>query len=374
MRKQYVARRRQARQSARRRVLALANELPKRILDSMRAVSFAPLVLALIGEPVHGNAADQACQKWSAAYQAAVALAASGQYRAAERALRDAGGLAQDCGPHSREMALTLNSRGSVYQYLAMHTDAERCYRRALAIWEKLADGQAVGRIAIANNLARLYLETDQLGAAKKVLWHELAVSLGAAPEADLELARTHEMISVVFHKQRKYSQAEPHIRKAIELCESAVGPAHPETAMAWNDLGALEMAIGRHAESIVHLSKALSLLESALNGDHVGKVTTLSNLGLAYAMMQQPAASEPLLQRALRIAEAGYGPADARTAAVLSAYAEALRKLGKKREARDLQKRSQEIQSESVRRSRSSDVVSMTDLRNRLSNRRAPD
>ena len=80
--------------------------------------------------------------------------------------------------------------------------------------------------------------------------------------------------------------------------------------------------------------------------------------------MARQPALSEPLLKRALKIAEAEFGPADARTAAELSVHREALRKLDDQRESRKLQKRSEEILAEYNRRSRSADVVSLTDLR----------
>ena len=56
------------------------------------------------------------------------------------------------------------------------------------------------------------------------------------------------------------------------------------------------------------------------------------------------------MLREALQSAESVYGPEDVRTAEVLSKYADVLRNMNRKAEARELRKRSNEILAKSDR------------------------
>jgi tetratricopeptide (TPR) repeat protein len=177
-----------------------------------------------------------------------------------------------------------------------------------------------------------------------------LAQRPDALDRPDRELVRTYEYLFVIAYKQRNYQKAAPLSRKTLELCQRVAGADHPETALALNDCGIVDIEGRRFADGIAHLTGALRILERRLGRSHTATVRVLANLGWAYGRVGQPARAEPLLREALQSAESVYGPEDVRTAEVLSKYADVLRNMNRKAEARELRKRSNEILAKSDR------------------------
>lgn len=330
----------------------------------MRAVSRWLTTSVIFGALLQNIIAQALEPVWKAGFDSATEHIARGEFAAAEALLKNALELARVLGPNSIPTGSTLNSLGVVYQHLARPAQAEHCYRRALAIWEGTPGADGLGLVRILDNLSRLYIESGRVGDAERMLRRALATPLEATPQSDFVLAKTHEYLFIVSFMRRDYADAEAHSEKTLELCERSLGSRHPETAIAWNDRGVLEIATGRYAEGIAHLAGSLQLLEDALTAHHPGLVRVLANLAWAYSRAQQPEQAEPLLQRALQIAEVSFGPTDIRTAEVLSKYADVLRNLDRKTEARHLQKRLKAISSRKARGNPMRLAIDVGDLR----------
>src|SRR5439155_693649 len=78
-----------------------------------------------------------------------------------------------------------------------------------------------------------------------------------------------------------KFNEAIPIAQGAMELSEKALGPDHPDTASALNNLGELYRATGDYAKAEPLYQRALKIYEQALGPDHPDTATLLSNLAL---------------------------------------------------------------------------------------------
>ena len=173
-------------------------------------------------------------------------------------------------GPQSLQLADTLNTLGMVHRLQERYVDAERYYRRALAI-------------------QRAHPPTPELGITLNNLG-QLAAARGRSKEA-LEL----------FHQ-------------AVETWEGLPGPPNPGMATALNQAGVLAYKNKQYAE-------ATALLEKA------GSAEALLNLGAAHLKEKRFHESAQAYQRAIELLTKQWGPGDARLATPLDHLAFVLRK-----------------------------------------------
>jgi len=305
-------------------------------------------------------------QSWKTVFDSASLLLREGKYPEAKVQLEIALALAKRLGSTSIPVGLTLSRIGSIYRHMARPDQAEQCYRQALAVWEANPGVDVLGLVRILNNLALLFIENSHYGEAERLLHRALHVRFEEVGSSEYELAKTFEYLTNVYFLRRKYGDAEIYNRKVIELCLRTFGPRHPETAIAWNDRGTLEIAMGRFPEAIEHLSMALDILQETSGQDYPGLVKILTNLGWAYQKNHQPEQAAMTLRRVVRIAEDSLDRENICLADVLSLskYVHVLRSLGCKAEARRLQKCTEAILAVKTRKEMMSHTVDIGDLR----------
>jgi CHAT domain-containing protein/Flp pilus assembly protein TadD len=106
-----------------------------------------------------------------------------------------------------------------------------------------------------------------------------------------------------------RYAEAEPLIRRSLDLRESALGRDHADVAESLHNLASLYFHQGRPGEAEPLLLRALAIREKALGPDHPAVAETLGNLGLAYSALGRGDEAEALYLRSLAIREKAYGP-----------------------------------------------------------------
>src|SRR5262249_53925483 len=123
----------------------------------------------------------------------------------------------------------------------------------------------------------------------------------------DAVLAGWPELLSRAggyFQGRGAYSQATPLLRDALEVCERALGPEHPDTASSLNAVAVLLMYQGDFAGARPLLERALAIREKVLPPEDPTTATTLNNLATLLEAQDDLAAARPLLERALAIRE----------------------------------------------------------------------
>ena len=103
---------------------------------------------------------------WESDYQTANRKSGEGDYLQAMKVMRMALAEAEIFGPDDNRVAMTLNNLGTIYQYLGRYTEAEKCYRRSMLIWQKSGNDFQVHIATSLNNLASLYKQTGQYSKA----------------------------------------------------------------------------------------------------------------------------------------------------------------------------------------------------------------
>jgi CHAT domain-containing protein/Tfp pilus assembly protein PilF len=127
-----------------------------------------------------------------------------------------------------------------------------------------------------------------------------------ALAEEDDPRALNQQLIQLI--RQGKYQAAIPISEREVEAAKRALGPEHPVTAEALDNLGFLFEKTGDYAKAEPLFQEALRIRKT-LDAESQDVATTLNNLGLLYQAKHEYAKAEPLLQEALRIRQKVFGP-----------------------------------------------------------------
>ena len=265
------------------------------------------------GPPRHGHQPQQ---------PGGAATESQGQYAEAEPLFRRALAIREQAlGPDHPDTATSLNNLADLYDSQGRYAEAEPLYRRALAIREQALGPDHPDTATSLNNLARLYEPragtrrrsrctaapwrsasrrwalTTPTRPSASTTWRRLYGSRAstrrrsrctAAPwrSASRRWARTtptrppaSTTWRCLYQAQGRYAEAEPLCRRALAICEQALGPDHPDTATSLNNLAELLQAQGRYAEAEPLYRRALAIREQALGPDHPDTATSLNNL-----------------------------------------------------------------------------------------------
>ena len=74
--------------------------------------------------------------------------------------------------------------------------------------------------------------------------------------------------------EQGKYQEAIPIAERAVEVAKHTLGPDHPETADALNDLGFIFQKIGNYAKAEPLYQEALRIRQKVLGSEHPDTAT----------------------------------------------------------------------------------------------------
>ena len=111
-------------------------------------------------------------------------------------------------GVNHANYGIALNNLAVVYETQGKYAEAERLFKRALAIREK---------------------------------------ALGARPP---RCGQTLNNLAIVYHEQGKYADAEALYKRALAIREKALGADHPDVAASLNNLAVVYRQQGRYAEA----------------------------------------------------------------------------------------------------------------------------
>lgn len=151
-----------------------------------------------------------------------------------------------------------------------------------------------------------------------------------------------------LLHNTDRLAEAEPLMRRALELDAEQFGPDHPKMAGLLNNLALLLQSTNRVAEAERLLRRALKMYEKSVGLDHTLVAFGLSNLAQLLHETNRLAEAEPLMRRALEIGESS-DCFDPPTVAVrLNNLAQLLRAANRVAEAEPLMRRALELDEKS--------------------------
>ncbi len=134
--------------------------------------------------------------------------------------------------------------------------------------------------------------------------------------------ARMLDTIGRVYHGSGDLEQAEPPLRRALEIRRTNLGPQHLETASSAHNLAALLYDKGAYDESARDYEWALQVRRGP-GADPGDLVQTLQGSAMLVLRVQRDdRVAEARMQEALRIAQTAFGDDDPRVASALNSLA----------------------------------------------------
>jgi CHAT domain-containing protein/tetratricopeptide (TPR) repeat protein len=146
-----------------------------------------------------------------------------------------------------------------------------------------------------------------------------------------------------MYNDQGRYTEAEPLMKRALTIAETALGPDHPDVGSDLNILARLYRNQGRYAEAEPLMKRALAIAEKAHDDRNVAGA--LKELSVLYENQGRFAEEEPLIKRALAIDEKAYGRDHPDIGVDLNLLARLYRHQGRNTEAEPLYRRALAIE-----------------------------
>ena len=137
------------------------------------------------------------------------------------------------------------------------------------------------------------------------------------------------------------------------------------------NNLGAVYAESGRSSEALASYQRALEIGERRVGPDHPELIILLANTGAAHYFAAGPERAEPYYRRALDIGERRLGPQHSLVGKVMLYYAAVLKRMDRKAEAKQYQRRAKAILSASETTPPGSHTVEFNSLVQGTSKRR---
>jgi len=255
----------------------------------------------------------------------------AGDYRGARDILLQALSEAPDS-------ALLLDALGSVEQDLGEYFEAERSYLGALSA--SAATKGDPERIAVLENLSTLYLDTNQHAKGEHVREQLERLELGALNDHPVEKAALLNVIAGLEHARNRNDEAERYFSLSLLLMRQALGPASVDAAVVRANMGALRLEARQYASAATLFRQAILEIETASGLDDPALIRPLLYMARCESVTGHADEAEALARRAVDISTKAFGEAHVVTANAMREQAIALRRLRRKRLARDLEKR----------------------------------
>jgi CHAT domain-containing protein/tetratricopeptide (TPR) repeat protein len=179
---------------------------------------------------------------------------------------------------------------------------------------------------------------------AEPLLRRALEIYRTVLGETQPHTATSYDNVAYNLDAQGKYAEAEPLLRRALEIRRIALGEDHPDTAQSYNNVAMNLNAQGKYAEAEPLLRRALETYRTALGEQHPHVATSYNNIAYNFNAQGKYAEAELLFRRALEIRRAALGEHHPHVAASCNNVAMNLNAQGKHAEAEPLVRRALEI------------------------------
>ena len=225
---------------------------------------------------------------------------------------------------------------------LARWEECEEQQRHALAEATALANATLVARAS--NELAQLLRRTNRLGEAEPLMRRALEISEAAFGEQHPTVVTCLNNLAILLQDTNRLGEAEPLMRRALEIDEAAFGEQHPTVVTCLNNLAILLQDTNRLGEAEPLMRRALEIDAAALGEQHPTVAIRLNNLAILLQDTNRLEEAEPLMRRALEIDAAALGEQHPTVAIRLNNLAILLQDTNRLEEAEPLMRRALEI------------------------------
>ncbi len=202
---------------------------------------------------------------------------------------------------------------------------------------ENVCLGKLITTLSILLSAKALYSDAEPL--LRRVL--ELDMRLFGPNDAEIAVGYTN--LANLLQFTQRWQEAEEMAHRALEIDLRIFGDRHPRTARGFNQLGLLLGETGRLDEGEELLRKALAI-DLGIDSDPSAVARDLHNLAYLLRSAGRNEEAEPLIRRALELSRIVHGNRHTKTARRMQILAEVLYSQGRQAEAEPLVEQAFEI------------------------------
>lgn len=207
-----------------------------------------------------------------------------GRYAEAERLYKRALEIEDKLGRNPLSTAMTLNNLAVLYGHQGRYADAEALYARVWPVYEK-AYGPTNPRVAgILEGLGLTLQAQNRRVDADAMLRRALAIQQTAYGQDSVFVGVSLIGLGILHKEQGKFPEAEAELRQALGIMGNRSGTTKAEVARVLDPLGAVLRAQGKRDEAELVLKRALAAREELAETNHPDLAATLDNLATLYA------------------------------------------------------------------------------------------
>lgn len=252
--------------------------------------------------------------------------------------------------------AVVLTTLGPVYERQAKYQEAQSAYEQAIAMVTESEGENAPELIQPIGKLATLLYESGQYSRAESLLVRQIGM-MNTTGKPDKQSGMALATLGKVYLTQHRYDLAEQAARDSLKVYDRIGEPEGLGAAFGYSILGAISTQHGEYSSAEDSLQRALSIMQKNLAPDDRLVSEGIANLGLLYVAAGTLEKAEPLLAEAHeRLDATGLNSSFRR--GFLFAYADAERRLGHKKMAKELIKEGLSLVAKGPENSLSRDIV----------------
>ena len=225
---------------------------------------------------------------------------------------------------------------------LARWDESETQQRKALAEAKAHANTSLI--VAALNNLGLLLQDTNRLKEAEPLMRRALQINKASYGEHHPAVARSLNNLGRLLQVTNRTGEAVPLMWRALQINKASYGEHHPAVARSLNNLGRLLQVTNRTGEAVPLMWRALQINKASYGEHHPIVATSLNNLAMLLKDTNRPGEAEPLMRLALQIDEASYGECHPAVARDLDNLALLLKNTTRPGEAEPLMRRALQI------------------------------
>jgi tetratricopeptide (TPR) repeat protein len=287
-------------------------------------------------------------------------LRAAGNYQAAITAFQHALALAETSEKTGAPSLQTLDSLAGTYVDAGQIANAEHEYRQALAGLKAARQKNSLAYAVLLASLASISDEDAHDAETIPVLRKAIAVYGPAGSLKNLFTLR--ECLAQILIEKKEYAEAETLLLDARNELSKQKDVDQARLCTALNNLGQLRYLQRRFDDALALYRESTMTLKAALGDEHPAVVPALNNLAMNYFQMGHRDDSDKTFQQAATLCGRALGNHPT-CGEVYENYAVALRKMGRKQEAKKWKAQSEQIMAAFRRSNGIGSTISVTAL-----------
>jgi tetratricopeptide (TPR) repeat protein len=240
-------------------------------------------------------------------------------------------------------LALVYNNLASAIQDQGRYVEAERHYRRSIALWRGVGPSGRLGEARTLNNLASLLWFVGRMQEAERDFEESARQHFESLGPDDPETSVVYSNLGTIQLKKRKWKEAERSFEQALSKLQ---GPARTTRAAGWlyYGLGVARYSTHRAKEAEGSLRSAQAIWEPYRAKGEL-EPRHLVHLAMSYRFTSQPDEVKRLLRQAVDAVEGDSRMTPGEQVFLLRACAAELKQFPQlAKEAREMERRSKSI------------------------------